>query len=112
MSIPKNLHSLIEKLSEKTIQKKINWIPTSRETEYQCSFKESAITTDAWTSTVGGKAVDFAVYNKDGGVIERISFSENELEYQFLKDFHNLVQRSFYKTDETFNSLFNELDNL
>jgi hypothetical protein len=112
-TIPENTAELISKLIEKTKERKLSWMPSSRDTEYMLQFSASVVTIDSWTDNVSKTdIVDFAIFNKDGGQIERIAFSKLEEGYETLLAFYNLVKKSFLKTDETYQSLKDELDKL
>jgi hypothetical protein len=113
MKISKHLLDLIQKLKEKTISRKIAWNQTSRETEFQASFTGATITTDNWDGGTNNKnVIDFCVYNKDGVTVDRLYFLDGEQEYELLLDFYSVVKSSYLKLDETYNSLFDDLDKL
>ncbi|WP_449438808.1 hypothetical protein [Pedobacter steynii] len=110
--IPDNFKTLIEKLTEKTSRKEIIWTKTSRDDEFKLALEKGAITIDRWNSDeLNEQLVDMTVLNEDGDRIDYISFSYSEKDdFKSLADLHSLAKRAYYKVDETFKSIFKELD--
>ncbi len=109
--LPNNIRDLIDALYQRTIENKIIWTKTSRETEYQWTFNGGSITTDYWlTSNI--MQVDLAVYNKDGLCIDRFICSESDYDFSKLNEFYTTIQKAYLKTDETYSNLFKELNDL
>jgi hypothetical protein len=114
MEIPSNIVKLIEKIKLKTLERKLVWENTSRETEYKCIFSSGEfITIDRWWETAtNSNFSDFWVYNSSGGKVDRVFTSLPSAEYDFLIGLYEVVVKSVTKSDETYDHLFGELDNL
>lgn len=113
MNIPKKIIDLVNGLYQKTIDRKITWVTTSRDTEYMLRFKDGAmVTTDSWQSE-GKKMMDFIIYNNNGVKIEQFIFSADRIEeYKLLRLLYNSIIENIFRKDETINNLLDELDNL
>ena len=109
--ISANIKILIEKLKIKTESGQAIWSKTSRDTEFKLELKKGAITTDNWEDG-NGYYVDLAIINQNGETIERDAFNavENEEAYKALYDIYILAKNSYYRTDETLKTIFDELD--
>lgn len=110
--IPENFKILIDKLKEKTTRKEAIWSKTSRNDEFKLDLGKGAITVDRWLNEdTGEQLVDIAVINDRGDRIDSIYFNSTEKEdYKYLIELHSLAKRAYYKVDETFKSIFKELD--
>lgn len=110
--IPDNFQTLIEKLKDKTAKQETVWSKTSREDEYKLDLGKGAITVDRWTHPeTGEELVDMVILNERGDIIDNIVFSsEAKDEYKYLGELHSIVKRAYHKVDETFKSIFKELD--
>jgi hypothetical protein len=109
--IAENFKLLIEKLKRKTLKKEAIWTKTSRDEEFKLDIGNISILTDNWFhEIVNQQAVDINIFNRDGEKIEGILLTENELDFKTLLELHNLAKQSYYRIDETFKSIFDELD--
>jgi hypothetical protein len=110
--IKNNIKLIIEKLIAKTDSGQAIWKKTSRDTEFKLELSKGAITTDCWVDVDSlVRWVDFSVYNSNGEIIERDYFHENQADdYAVLHEVYESVKRSYYKIDETFKIIFDELD--
>ena len=109
--IPDNFKLLIEKLKAKTSRKEAIWSKTSRDNEFKLDLGKGAITIDNYSDDDGLNYVDMVVINDRGDIIDRIWFSRKNLfDYDELVELHNMARRAYYKVDETFKSIFKELD--
>lgn len=112
--IPENTALLIEKLKSSTISNQISWTKTSRDNEFKLALAKGSITTDLWNDDDSDSdAVDFAILNMDGDIIERLSFVPTAKErtyYNLLVELHTIVKRSYYKVDETIQLLLDEVE--
>lgn len=110
--IPDNFKILVDKLKEKTTKKEAIWSKTSREEEFKLDLGKGAITIDRWVDEeTGEQLVDIAVINDRGDRVDSIYFNSLEKEdYKYIVDLHVLAKRAYYKVDETFKSIFKELD--
>lgn len=109
--IPDNFKILIDKLKEKTNKKEAIWSKTSRNDGFKIDLGKGAITIDRWTNESNEKFVDIAVINEYGDKIDNIYYSSSEKEdYKYLVELHILAKRAYYKVDETFKTIFKELD--
>ncbi len=110
--IEQKYKEIIEKLVSSTRQKRIKWEKTSRDTEFKVVLGSSMVTTDNWLLDTGTKCVDLGLWNSNGELAGRIAFEDNELEgedYRTLLELYTLVKNSYYKVDETFDEILNNL---
>lgn len=108
--ISEKLKILIEKLRSKTESREAIWKKTSRDTEFKLEFQKGAVTIDNWTDDFGS-FVDIRIINENGDEVEGVVFDSNTPEqYSVLQDLSELIKKSYYKTDETFKTLIDELD--
>jgi len=109
--IPENFKLLIEKLKLKTVKQEACWTKTSRDEEFKLDFGNITILTDYWFHEIANQqAVDINIFNQDGEKIEGLILTEEELDFKSLQELHTLAKQSYYKIDETFKSIFEELD--
>ena len=108
--ISENIKILIDKLKKKTEAGQAVWTKTSRDTEFKLELQKGAITTDNWDDG-GGLMVDLAIINDKGDIIERDFFvSGDNNDFKTLLEIYELAKKSYYKTDETLKTIFDELD--
>lgn len=109
--IDKKYISLIEKLIEKTESKKANWYKTSAENEFLLSLEKSTITTDLWVNEEGEWA-DLNIRNDNGNIVTNLCVNRrtNPSEFALLSKLNSAAKESYYKIDETFNSILKELN--
>jgi len=107
-----NIKLIIDKLIAKTNAGQAIWSKTSRDTEFKLELSKGAITTDMWEDEHGYKMVDLSVYNANGEIIENDVFHESDEESDFtsLQNVYESAKKSYYKIDETFKTIFDELD--
>lgn len=109
--IPENFKILVDKLIKKTTKKEAIWYKTSRDNQFKLDLGKGAITVDRWENEMmDGEMVDIAVINEYGDIVDSICFSSFQEEYKYLVDFHSLVLQTTYKVEETFKTIFQELD--
>lgn len=110
--VPDNFKILVDKLKAKTTKKEAIWTKTSRSNEFKLDLGKGAITVDSWEADDDYKQlVDIAVINEDGDRVDSIQFSSMEKEdYKYLIELHAMAKRAYYKVDETFKTIFKELD--
>lgn len=111
--IPDNFKTLIAKLLVKTQKKEVIWQKSSREDEYKLELGSGALTVDKWSpDNKYNMSIDVAIYNDRGDRIDRIAASEEEdrEDFKLLDQFHTEVRRAYYKVDETFKGIFDELE--
>lgn len=110
--VPDNFKTLVEKLKEKTVKQEAIWSKTSRDEEFKLDLEKGAITVDRWLNEeTGEQLVDIAVINDRGDRIDSIYFSQADKDdYKYLIELHTMAKRAYYKVDETFKSIFKELD--
>lgn len=110
--IPENFQILIEKLKDKTVKREAVWSKTSRDDEFKLDLGKGAITVDRWEHPeTTEQLVDIAVINERGDRVDSIYFSAAEKEeYKYLVELHSLAKRAYFKVDETFKTIFKELD--
>jgi hypothetical protein len=110
--IPDNFKELLEKLKAKTLNRQAIWTKTSGDDEYKLDFGKGAVTVDRWVNPGdGNEYTECVIFNEDGNKVERIAVSDTEkAEFDTISELHLLARNAFFKTDETFKSLFKELD--
>ena len=110
--IPENFKTLVDKLKDKTTKKEAIWSKTSRDDEFKLDLGKGAITLDRWLNEeTNEQMVDIAVINDRGDRVDTIVFPSYEKEeYKYLVELHSLAKRAYYKVDETFKTIFKELD--
>jgi hypothetical protein len=106
---------IIKGLINKTKKDQAVWKRTSRRDEFMLRFSHGTATIDLWIETVGTNITnvsDFRLYDNDGYAIYSITCSKLELpnEYLLLKELHSAAKESFYKEDETINSILQEIN--
>ncbi|ARS36767.1 hypothetical protein [Pontibacter actiniarum] len=104
---------LVERLLKKTEAKTAIWAKSSLANEFKLVLSKGAITTDSWhDSNTGEDLVDLRILNENGDIVEDITFNKSEYPngYGMLQQLHSAARRSYYKVDETIDSIFKELD--
>lgn len=108
--ISEKIKILIEKLRSKTESKQAIWKKTSRDTEFKLEFQKGAVTIDNWQDSQG-IFVDLRVINENGDEVESMVFNpDSPVDFSTLAELYELVKSSFYKIDETYKTLLDELD--
>jgi hypothetical protein len=109
--IAENFRLLIEKLKYKSSKREAIWAKTSRDEEFKLHLGKVTLLTDCWYDEVTfNKNVDLVILNEDGEKIDGVILSKGEDDYELLIELHTLAKQSYYKIDETFKSIFEELD--
>ena len=109
--IAENYRLLIEKLKYKIAKSEAIWAKTSRDEEFKLHMGKVTILTDCWYDEVSfNNKVDLVILNEDGEKIDGIMISKGEEDFELLLELHTLAKQSYYKIDETFKSIFEELD--
>ena len=109
--IAENFRLLIEKLKYKSSKREAIWDKTSRDEEFKLHLGKVTLLTDCWYDEVTfNKKVDLVILNEDGEKIDGVILSKGEDDYELLIELHTLAKQSYYKIDETFKSIFEELD--
>ena len=108
--MPDNLKTLIEKLNLKTLNKEAIWTTTSRENEFKLNFVKGAITIlrleNEFENLIG-----IAIFNENGDKVENLLISDFDKEdYSNLLELYSIITRNYFKVDETYKLIFNELD--
>jgi hypothetical protein len=104
--------NIINIFKEKTISGDAVWTRTSSDNEFKIQFANATITTDNWF--VDNKmCFDFVILNQNGDTIERLSITDEDFlnsDYALLSSFYETVKNSYYKVDETIDSIIKELN--
>ena len=109
--IAENFRLLIEKLKYKSSKREAIWAKTSRDEEFKLHLGKVTLLTDCWYDEVTfNKKVDLVILNEDGEKIDGVILSKGDDEYESLLELHTRAKQSYYKIDETFKSIFEELD--
>lgn len=115
--IPDNFKKLIEKLLVKTIAGQVIWNETGNGKQFKVQLPKGAITIDRyWVAdeygdpNVGVVYIDIEILNENGQSIERLSFPEHSDDGKVLLDLYDAARRFYYKVEETFKNIINELD--
>jgi hypothetical protein len=101
---------LIEKLINKTNKREIIWSKTHRDDEYMLKVGNSTILIDCWIDDSFQCTIELAIYNNSGDKIDGIIINEQQVDYPFLLGLHAIAKQTYYNVDETFKSIFEELD--
>ncbi len=107
--IPNNYQKLIDKLIDKTQRNQAIWDKTSRENEYKLELGKGSITVDNWEHEFE-MHVDINLRNDRGDIVDSISRTKGTVDYDSIMQLHTVAKKSFYKVDETIDSIFKELD--
>lgn len=110
--IPENIRSIIEKLSEKTLSKSVEWNKSTGVDGFKLMLKIGIVSIDKfYSSNENYWLMEFMILNDRGETIERLlrSDAEEKEDYIYLNDFYNLVRRKYLKADETLIDLLDEL---
>lgn len=100
---------LINKLIQNTEGGKIEWVKTSRDTEFKADFINGAISSDLWDES-GTLKCDFRVYNSRGDQVAFWVYKSNEEEYKLLAKLNSTIFRKYLKIDETLEGILEELN--
>jgi hypothetical protein len=71
---------------------------------------KSTILIDCWIDDNFQSIVELAIYNNNGDKIDGIVINEQQVDYPFLLGLHAIAKQAYYNVDETFKSIFDELD--
>jgi hypothetical protein len=109
--LPNHFKQLIQKLGDKTKSQNAHWLRTSGENEYKLQLKGGeVITIDKWLDKRQNYRVEMMVYNTESEVIDRVTFTEHDQEFIILDQFYDVVRRSFFKIDSTFQKIIQEIE--
>ncbi|HDZ06399.1 hypothetical protein LCGC14_0520900 [marine sediment metagenome] len=111
--IPENIKDLIAKLKEKTKNNNAKWQTSSGENEFQIKLDAGKIVIDSFHNEYDNEwYVSFGIYNKEGNEVIRNTVEQSDIsgDYELLLDFHETVQNSYLKTDETINKMIFEIN--
>ena len=106
--ISENFNKLIVKLVAKTESNQAIWNKTKEDGEFRLLLKTGIVTTKLWSSNSIGNINIFSV---KGILMDTNTTHINEKDFTNLKNLHLLIESSFNKSDETFDKIFEELDN-
>lgn len=110
--IPEKLKKIIILLRDKTLEKKAIWNKTSGDEEYKLIIGEgSSIVVGEHFGNYNHEYIQIVIYNNQGQPVERYS-NEEESEPEDNKlvwSFHKAARDSYFKVDETMESLLNEI---
>ncbi len=105
-----NLKFLITKLKEKTSLGQAIWKKTSNDTEFKLEFIKGAVTIDKWENEFEN-FIDIHIINENGEEVEGIKIdSRSQQNYLILEELYEIIKKNYYKIDETFKSILDELD--
>lgn len=108
------LNILIKELTEKNLNKGAVWQKTSGEGEFKIQLNKATLTIDKWNDEDGDN-FSLDIYNENGEKIKQIhtmaSLLEDAENFALLSDLYNSVINTYYKTDETIDSIINEIKN-
>jgi hypothetical protein len=108
--IPDNFKTLIKKLSLKTLNKEAIWTTTSRENEFKLNFVKGAITISRFEYEFEN-SISIAIFNENGDKVENLLISDiSKEDFSNLSELYSIITRNYFKVDETYKLIFNELD--
>ncbi len=106
------LHTLLNVLTEKNINNETIWLKTSGDNEFKIKLSKAHLTVSQWNDG-DGENYDIAIYNANGEQIEYLHVMSNDIfnkeEFDLLKKHYESVTKTYYKVDETINSIIDEL---
>jgi hypothetical protein len=109
-----NLKKLIDSILAKTKARKLKWLETSGEEEFKLNLNSGSVFVNSWFDDFTGEEnIRIEIYNEGNRKIENYTISESNgsHEYQLLSDLHSEVKRSFFKVEETYKGMLEELGN-
>ena len=110
--IPEKLKKILTLLRDKTIDKKAIWNKTSGEEQYKLSIGGgSSIVISLLYGNYNVEYFEVAIFNTIGQAVE-IYNTESEAENDdttLMRTFHKAARDSYFKVDETMDSLLEEL---
>jgi hypothetical protein len=107
------LKTILQKLAKKTEKGKTIWSKTSGN-GFKISFPDSAtIMISMVYDAVSEYHYTVEIFNNDG---EQVDFyaaykSNGDDEFALLEELYNSARRAYYKVDETYKSMMNNIDN-
>jgi hypothetical protein len=105
---------LLAALTKKSLNNETVWSKTSGDNEFKIILSKATLTIDKWLDE-DGENYDVKIYNEDGEEIESIHSMESEdfdnENFKLLQGLHDAVSKTFYKIDETIDSILDELEN-
>lgn len=110
--IPEYFKTLVDKLQEKTTRKETIWSRTSLYSEFKLDLEQGAITVNKWDDEEERQSyVSISILNNFGDKIDSFVVTSMEKEdYKCLDELYTLIKRAYYKVEETFQNIFNELN--
>jgi len=104
---------MINKLRDKTENRKAMWQKRERDNEFSITFKTGTFVIDKWFDRdLSDFTYDFQIYNSDGDRVYttgQITPSNSGI-WSALKLLHDAVVRCYYKVDETIKNFSDQLD--
>jgi hypothetical protein len=104
------LKIIIKELADRTIENKIIWQETSAERGYQTLLPSGSITIEKVSGTISDH-IYFSISNVKGRQIENINLSFADEAYDLLENLFSAINRSYLKSDEILDNLFEEIKN-
>jgi hypothetical protein len=104
------LKSIIKELTERTVTKKIIWQETSAERGYQTLLPSGSITVEKIFGTINDH-IYFLISNIKGKQIENINVNFGDEDYELLDNLFSAIDRTYLKSDEMLDNLFEEIKN-
>ena len=108
------LKNLVKALSEKNLRNETIWTKTSGENEFKIKMNKASLTVDHWNDE-DGENYDLTIYNENGEQIEYVHVMTNDAfdkeNFDLLKKHYESVNKTYYKVDETLDSILNEIEN-
>ena len=110
--IPEKLKQIITLLKDKTLSKKAIWNNASGGEQYKLlTGGGSSIVVTLSYGNYNAEYYEVAVFNTNGQAVEMYSSEseDNLFDLALVKSFHKAARDSYYKVDETMDSLLDEL---
>jgi len=108
--ITDKLKNLINELTARTISKNIIWQETSAENGYQTQLPSGSITVEKAIGNISDH-VFLTVLNVKGMQVENLHLKFDEKDYDILDSLFTAINRSYLKSDEVLDNLFEEIKN-
>lgn len=111
--IPREYADLIEKLTEKTDQKLVEWKTTPIENEFSVSFKDFSLTLFKGLNVGSDNAfIRLNIINARGKVIDQIFVNIKDEEGEQIEELYETARRRAFQIDRAIESMIRELDSL
>lgn len=108
------LNKLLNLLTDKTKKKEAIWNKASGNNQFKLKLPENiAVTISYYEGDYNNpESYTIVIYNSNGDAIQRYSTDEHTSpeDFELISSFHQVASDSYYKVDETFDSLIRSIE--